>query len=476
MKTLFSRQTVLPGLSALTLALIASQAYATMSIKPIVTNMPASEKPYQMTFVGNDKKVQEKLRNSIYVASFGSSSGTAGEERLNSDDPELPLEQRFAVQGYPRFIQIKSNGEVVRWDVTDYPAYADSGESKEGTEADFATFMENYNTEKAKPLSVLNYLQPLHGIDYKNGKLLGQQTFIGKYVLWDMEKPATASNGKGILGADNVQINKGTTFHDWEEVRVRLAKFSADGKTVYGVVRSEDEDPASKDFKVNLTYFSTDSVKRGESLTRQSIKDASSGHGLFITEKNIYTGGKDIRKTDIKSGEVTTYEIKGSVNADGSIPSFLNIIVDEKNNRIYAVNSRDIDPDETEAKDYQEYLVKFKEFAESNKHGLYVFDINKDNTLSQKAYQPMVQPVELVLSKDGKTLFVNDRMERTVSAFDISANSLAVKDSVTTTCHNSNLALDASNNVYVTSVYTFQLKLIGAGDKNCNSISKISYQ
>ncbi|EAW9498462.1 hypothetical protein P8F49_004282, partial [Salmonella enterica] len=78
MKELFSRQTVLPGLSALTLALIASQAYASMSIQPVLTDMPPSEKPYQMTWVGADENVRPELRNSVYVASFGSSSGTEG--------------------------------------------------------------------------------------------------------------------------------------------------------------------------------------------------------------------------------------------------------------------------------------------------------------------------------------------------------------------------------------------------------------
>lgn len=475
MKTLFSRKTVLPGLSALTLALAASQTYAAMSIKSVVTDMPASEKPYQMTFVGNDMDVQSDLRNSIYVASFGSSSGSAGENQLNSDDPELPLAQRFAVEGYPRFIQIKDNGEVIRWDVKDYPAYKDSGENKHGTQAEFAVFMENYNTPKAKPLSVLNYLQPLHSIDYKNGKLLGQQTFIGKYVVWDMGKPVTASAGKGILGTNSVQINKGTTFDNWKEVRVRLSKFSNDGKTVYGVVRSEEEDPSAKEFKVDLTHFKTDDIQSGKHLERQSIKDASSGHALFMTTENIYTGGTDIRKIDTKSGEITRYKFSDGIDFGEEDPSFLNIIVDEKNNRIYALNSRDIDPEETGAKNYQEYLAKFKEFAASHKNGLYVFDINQDNTLSLKNYAPMLQPVELVLSTDGKTLFVNDRIERVVNAYGTSG-ALQLKDSVTTNCHNSNLVLDGSNNVYVTSVYTYQLKLIGAGDKNCNSISKISYQ
>ncbi len=76
MKTLFSRQTVLPVLSALMLALAASQAYAAMSVQPVLTGMPPSEKTYQMTFVGNDENVQPELRNSVYVASFGSSSGS----------------------------------------------------------------------------------------------------------------------------------------------------------------------------------------------------------------------------------------------------------------------------------------------------------------------------------------------------------------------------------------------------------------
>ncbi|ECG0109521.1 hypothetical protein DDQ45_18975, partial [Salmonella enterica] len=173
MKTLFSRQTVFPALSALTLAFSASQAYAAMSVQPVLTGMPPSEKPYQMTYVGNDENVQPELRNSVYVASFGSSSGSEGEERLNSDDPDLPLSQRFAVEGYPRFIQIKDNGDVIRWDVKDYPAYQDSGENKQGTQAEFAEFLKNYNTPEAKPLSVLNYLQPLHSVDYRNGKLLG---------------------------------------------------------------------------------------------------------------------------------------------------------------------------------------------------------------------------------------------------------------------------------------------------------------
>ncbi|ELZ8475952.1 hypothetical protein UL204_002747 [Salmonella enterica] len=151
------------------------------------------------------------------------------------------------------------------------------------------------------------------------------------------------------------------------------------------------------------------------------------------------------------------------------------MIVDEKNNRIYTINSRDIDPDETDAKTYEEYLAKFKEFAAVHKHGLYVFDISPDNTLALKNYVPMVQPVELALSGDGKTLFANDRMERTVSALD-TAGDMKVKDSVTTACHNSNLARDGNDNVYVTSVYTYQLRLAGAGDKNCNSISKISLE
>ncbi|EBK1959727.1 hypothetical protein LZ92_23755 [Salmonella enterica] len=63
----------------------------------------------------------------------------------------------------------------------------------------------------------------------------------------------------------------------------------------------------------------------------------------------------------------------------------------------------------------------------------------------------------------------------TVSAYDI-AGDMKVKDSVTTTCHNSNLARDGNDNVWVTSVYTYQLRLAGAWDKNCNSISKISFE
>ncbi|HBJ6313531.1 TPA: hypothetical protein LC247_000537 [Salmonella enterica subsp. diarizonae serovar 50:r:z] len=475
MKKLFSRQTVLPGLSALALALAASQAYASASIRPVLTDMPPSEKPYQMTWVGADENVRPELRNSVYIASFGSSSGTEGENRLNSDNPDLPLSQRFAVEGYPRFIQIKDNGEVIRWDVKDYPAYQDSGENKHGTQAEFATFLEHYNSPEAKPLSVLNYLQPLHSVDYRDGKLLGQQTFIGKYVLWDMSKPVTAKDGKGLLGTDSVQINKGTAFDNWKEVRIRLSRFSADGKTVYGVVRSEAEDPDDKEFSVDLTWFGTGDLRNGHTLKRQSIKNASSGHALFLTEDSIYTGGKDIRKTDIKSGKVTTYKINGDIDYGEASPSFLNMIVDEKNNLIYTLNSRDIDPDETDAKTYGEYLDKFKEFAGAHKHGLYVFDINKDDTLTLKNYVPMVQPVELVLSSDGKTLFANDRMERTVSAYDI-AGDMKVKDSVTTTCHNSNLVRDGNDNVYVTSVYTYQFRLAGAGDKNCNSISKISFE
>ncbi|MGK0600279.1 YncE family protein [Yokenella regensburgei] len=473
MKTLLSRQTALPALSALMLALAVSRVYAAMTIQPVLTDMPPSEKPYQMIFVGNDKKVQPELRNSIYVASFGSSSGSEGEKRLNSDDPDLPLAQRFAIEGYPRFIQIKDNGNVIRWDVKDYPTYKDSGENKHGTQIAFTKFLKDYNTPEAKPLSVLNYLQPLHSIDYRNGKLLGQQTFTGKYVLWDMEIPVTAKDGKGILGKDSVQINKGTTFGNWREVRVRLSRLSNDGKTVYGVVRSEAEDPDDKEFSVDLTYFDTDTLRNGKTLNRRSIKNASSGHGLFITENNIYTGGKDIRKTDMKSGRVTIYKINGEIDFGEAPPSFLNMIVDEKNNRIYTINSRDIDPDETDAKTYDDYLAKFKEFSAANKHGLYVFDISPDDTLTLKNYIPMVQPVELVLSGDGKTLFANDRMMRTVSALNIDSN-MQVKDTVTTTCHNSNLAKDGSNNVYVTSVYTYQLRLVGAGDKNCNSISKIS--
>lgn len=475
MKKLFSRQTVLPGLSALALALAASQAYASASIRPVLTDMPPSEKPYQMTWVGADENVRPELRNSVYIASFGSSSGTEGENRLNSDNPDLPLSQRFAVEGYPRFIQIKDNGEVIRWDVKDYPAYQDSGENKHGTQAEFATFLEHYNSPEAKPLSVLNYLQPLHSVDYRDGKLLGQQTFIGKYVLWDMSKPVAAKDGKGLLGTDNIQINKGTAFDNWKEVRVRLSRFSVDGKTVYGVIRSEAEDPDDEEFSVDLTWFGTGDLRNGNTLKRQSIKNASSGHALFLTEDSIYTGGKDIRKTDIKSGKVTTYKINGDIDYGEASPSFLNMIVDEKNNRIYTLNSRDIDPDETDAKTYDEYLDKFKEFAGAHKHGLYVFDINKDDTLTLKNYVPMVQPVELVLSGDGKTLFANDRMERTVSAYDI-AGDMKVKDSVTTTCHNSNLVRDGNDNVYVTSVYTYQLRLAGAGDKNCNSISKISFE
>ncbi|EBU9821196.1 hypothetical protein DM334_20625 [Salmonella enterica subsp. enterica serovar Newport] len=104
-----------------------------------------------------------------------------------------------------------------------------------------------------------------------------------------------------------------------------------------------------------------------------------------------------------------------------------------------------------------------------------MFDISPDNTLTLKNYVPMVQPVELVLSGDGKTLFANDRMERTVSALD-TAGDIKVKDSVTTICHNSNLVRDGNNNVYVTSVYTYQLRLAGAGDKNCNSISKTAFE
>lgn len=475
MKKLFSRQTVLPGLSALALALAASQAYASASIRPVLTDMPPSEKPYQMTWVGADENVRPELRNSVYVASFGSSSGTEGENRLNSDNPDLPLSQRFAVEGYPRFIQIKDSGEVIRWDVKDYPAYQDSGENKHGTQAEFATFLKHYNSPEAKPLSVLNYLQPLHSVDYRDGKLLGQQTFIGKYVLWDMSKPVAAKDGKGLLGTDSVQINKGTAFDNWKEVRVRLSRFSTDGKTVYGVIRSEAEDPDDEEFSVDLTWFGTGDLRNGNTLKRQSIKNASSGHALFLTEDSIYTGGKDIRKTDIKSGKVTTYKINGDTDYGEASPSFLNMIVDEKNNRIYTLNSRDIDPDETDAKTYDEYLDKFKEFAGAHKHGLYVFDINTDDTLTLKNYVPMVQPVELVLSGDGKTLFANDRMARTVSAYDI-AGDMKVKDSVTTTCHNSNLVRDGNDNVYVTSVYTYQLRLAGAGDKNCNSISKISFE
>lgn len=473
MPTPFVHRAPLSLASALILALATQHAQAAMSIQPVVKDMPATEKPYQLVYVRDDASVQPNLRHSVYAASFGSTSGKAGEDRLNSDDPQLPLSERFAIEGYARFIQIKDDGSVTRWDVKDYPAVASAGENKHGSPQDFATFIQHYNTPAAKPLSVLNYLQPLHSIDYNTGKLMGQQTFIGRYVVWDMTKPTTAQSGYGALTADNVRVNAGSVFNNWKEVRVRQAKFSSDGDQIYGVVRSEEEDPGSKEFKADLTYFPTRDLFQNTALERKTIKNASSGHALFMANNVIYTGGRDFRKVDEVTGKVTRYALpKGMDFGEGS-PAFLNMIVDDTHHRLYAVNSRDIDPEETGAKNYQEYLSKFADFAKAHRHGLYVFDIRPDNSLVLAHYQPMVQPIELVLTRDQKTLFVNDRMARTVNAYD--AQSLRPQGSVETTCHNSNLAQGEGNALYVTSVYTYQLHLIGAGNRDCNSISKISY-
>lgn len=459
--------------SVLVLTFATQHAHANMTIHPMVHDMPPTEKPYQLVYVGDDASVQPNFRNSIYAASFGSTSGKQGEERLNSDDPQLPLSERFAIEGYARFIQIKDDGKVIRWDVADYPAIESAGENKHGTLRDFANFIAHYNTPQAKPLSVLNYLQPLHSIDYTAGKLMGQQTFIGRYVVWDMTKPTTAQNGLGTLTADNVQVNAGSVFNNWKEVRVRQAKFSSNGDRIYGVVRSEEEDPGSKEFKADLTYFLAHHLYQNKALERKTIKKASSGHALFMAENVIYTGGRDFRKIDEVTGSVTRYTLPKNINFGEESPAFLNMIVDEAHHRLYAVNSRDIDPDETGAKTYSDYLAKFADFAKAHRHGLYVFDIKPDNSLALVHYQPMIQPIELVLTRDKSTLFVNDRIARTVNAYD--AQSLQPKGAVETTCHNSNLAQGEGNSLYVTSVYTYQLHLIGADDKDCNSISKVAY-
>lgn len=469
----FAHRTSLSLASAVILAVATQQAQAQMSIQPVVTDMPPTEKPYQLVYVGNDSSVQPNLRQSIYAASFGSASGKAGEERLNSDNPDLPLNERFAIEGYARFIQIKDDGNVTRWDVKDYPAIESAGESKHGSPQDFANFIQHYNTPQAKPLSVLNYLQPLHSIDYTAGKLMGQQTFIGRYVVWDMTKPETALAGIGVLDANSVKVNAGSVFNNWKEVRVRQAKFGDHGEKIYGVVRSEEEDPGSKEFKADLTYFPTSSLYQDKGITRSTVKNASSGHALFMTENAIYTGGKDFRKIDAASGKVTRYTMTGKIDFGEGSPAFLNMVVDEAHHTLYAVNSRDIDPEETGAQTYPEYLDKFVTFAKAHRHGLYVFDIKPDNTLTLEHYVPMIQPIELVLTRDKSTLFVNDRMARTVNAYNPST--LQPKGKVETTCHNSNLAQGADNTLFVTSVYTYQLHLIGAGDKDCNSISKISY-
>lgn len=459
--------------SVLALTFATQYANADMTIHPVVNDMPPTEKPYQLVYIGDDASIQPNLRRSIYAASFGSTSGKAGEDRLNADDPGLPLNERFAIEGYARFIQIKDDGKVTRWDVTDYPAIESAGENKHGTLQDFENFIAHYNTPLAKPLSVLNYLQPLHSIDYTAGKLMGQQTFLGRYVVWDMTKPITAQAGHGALGTDNVRVNSGSVFNNWKEVRVRQAKFGNNGDRIYGVVRSDEEDPSSKEFKADLTYFPTNSLYQDKALARATIKNASSGHALFMADNVIYTGGRDFRKVDATSGKVTRYRMQDKIDFGAASPAFLNMIVDEAHHTLYAVNSRDIDPEETGTATYPEYLDKFAAFAKAHRHGLYVFDIHADNTLSLSHYLPMIQPIELVLTRDQQTLFVNDRMARTVNAYD--AKSLQPKGSVTTTCHNSNLVQGEGNSLYVTSVYTYQLHLIGAGDKDCNSISKVSY-
>lgn len=474
MPTLLTRRIPLTLASLFALTIAATYARAEMTLHPVVNDMPPTEKPYQLVYVGDDSHVQPALRNSVYAASFGSTSGPQGEARLNSDNPELPLSERFAVEGYARFIQIKDDGSVTRWDVNDYPAKASAGESKHGSASDFAAFLAHYNTPSAKPLSVLNYLQPLHSIDYHAGKLMGQQTFIGRYVVWDMSKPAAAQSGHGVLTADSVNVSAGSVFNHWKEVRVRQAKFSPNGDAIYGVVRSEEEDPASKEFKADLTYFPTRDIYQHKALERRTVKNASTGHALFMTPNAIYTGGKDFRRVDIATGKVTRYRLPEPSDFGSEPPAFLNMLVDDAHHTLYAVNSRDIDPDETGATSYTAYLAKFTDFAKAHRHGLYVFNINPDNSLTLSHYVPMIQPIELVLTRDGSTLFVNDRMARTVTAYN--PRTLETKGLVATTCHNSNLAQGAGNSLYVTSVYTYQLHLIGAGEHDCNSIDKISYQ
>lgn len=507
MKVMKRKAVVLAILTSL-LAAGAAQAGITKVGKVYSGSKPA-DKPYQLVHVGSE--VSNGMGNSVYVAFFATRTDDPANDVILdvNGNPELDgngqpkpgpnTEEGFTydITGYPAFLKIPdSANDASLTQVWAFPAcapYALPNTVKRQEFLGAVEILEEFGPEP-RPIDPARpdwdastwpeFLQALHGMDYSanRGELVGGLTFLGKILRWDLNAPGTQASPSGVCNSNSLSVG--------EITRSRLIKYSSDSSQVIAALRGQEENPS--DAILQLRKFAPAAIN-GTSLSTTPITNATSGHAIYVTPNAVYTAGTDFRRLTPGSSPSTVQDF---VFAPGSEPSqptaFLNIAVQENSSgepvRIYALNSRDWDPDElmtvpanpTPAT-LAAYKTAFTTAATAFDAGLYVYDVssydpvNEEYVLTRVSKIAAAQPVELVL--DGSRLFFNDRIGQELVEVDVSLPSPAKVSTLATDCLSSNLIKGAGNTLYLSSVWSEQLYSVGGtlSGAACNAVEKYTY-
>lgn len=501
MKVMNYKAVVLSVLAGL-LAAGGAQAGIT-KVGKVYSGAKPADKPYQMVHVGSE--VGNGMGNAVYVAFFATRTDDPGNDAPRLDEeghlqPAPNTEAGFAydITGYPAFLRIPdSAADTSQTQVWTFPACAsyvlpDSEKRQEflaavGDLEEIGPVETNWNASKWR-----EFLQPLHGMDYSpsRGELVGGLTFLGKILRWNLNVPGTMANASGVCNPDSLAVGQIT--------RSRLIKYSPDSGKVIAALRGNEEDINDANALLQLRKFSPDSVDGATNLLSPGvaplIANATTGHAIYVTPHATYTGGSGFRRITLNNG--TPDDVVDFSFATGSAPtkpvSFLNMVVQENASgeptRIYALNSRDWDPDELmtvpavpDAATLAAYKSAFATAASAFGAGLYIYDvsaydpINEEYVLTKVTDIPAVQPVELVL--DGNRLFFNDRIGQELVEVDVSLALPAKVGTLATECLSSNLIKGAGKTLYLTSIWSEQLYSVGAtlSGAACNAVEKYNY-
>ncbi|CAK7008459.1 MAG: hypothetical protein KER_00301 [Kerstersia gyiorum] len=501
MKVMNYKAVVLSVLAGL-LAAGGAQAGIT-KVGRVYSGAKPADKPYQMVHVGSE--VGNGMGNAVYVAFFATRADDPGNtaprlDRSNVLQPAPNTEEGFAydITGYPAFLRIPdSANDASQTQLWAFPACAPYTLPSSKERQDFLTAVSELEDEG--PISSnwdastwTAFLQPLHGMDYSasRGELVGGLTFLGKVLRWNLNSPGTMASASGVCNPDSLAVGQIT--------RSRLIKYSPDSAKVIAALRGNEEDIHDPDALLELKKFSPDLVDGATNLLNSSvapvIPNATSGHAIYVTPHATYTGGSGFRRITLNNG--TPDDIVDFSFASGSAPikpvSFLNMVVQENASgeptRIYALNSRDWDPDELmtvpddpDASTLAAYQSAFATAAAAFGAGLYIYDVsaydpvNQEYVLTKVTDIPAVQPVELVL--DGNRLFFNDRIGQEIVEVDVALPIPARAGAQATECLSSNLIKGAGNTLYLTSIWSEQLYSVGGtlSGAACNAVEKYSY-
>lgn len=508
MKVMNYKAVVLSVLAGL-LAAGGAQAGIT-KVGKVYSGAKPADKPYQMVHVGSE--VGNGMGNAVYVAFFATRTDDPGNtaprlDQNNVLEPAPNTEEGFAydITGYPAFLRIPDGAnDASQTQVWAFPAcapYALPTASERRIFLDRVEILEEFGPQprpvnSARPdwdaSTWTAFLQPLHGMDYSasRGELVGGLTFLGKILRWNLNVPGTMANASGVCNPDSLAVGQIT--------RSRLIKYGPDSGKVIAALRGNEEDINDANALLQLRKFSPDSVDGATNLLNPGvappIANATTGHAIYVTPHATYTGGSGFRRITLNNG--TPDDVVDFRFATGSAPtkpvSFLNMVVQENASgeptRIYALNSRDWDPDELmtvpaapDAATLAAYKGAFATAASAFGAGLYIYDvsaydpINEEYVLTKVTDIPAVQPVELVL--DGNRLFFNDRIGQELVEVDVSLALPAKVGTLATECLSSNLIKGAGKTLYLTSIWSEQLYSVGAtlSGAACNAVEKYNY-